>query len=266
MLTKNNVVRRKALSALRHFLCYLENNGNSNFKINGEQRFIEALFAWLQRAREESFTLFDVGANTGSYSQMLLDKLRLNGLSAKLHLFEPTAACVRQLHDHFGSDETVVITQAAVSDQSGLAKVFYDTPKSGFASLYRRNMSAYAVALDMVEDVQRIRLDAYIQHNGLKHIHFMKVDVEGHEQAVLSGLGGYLNPVFIDFIQFEYGGANLDSRTSLRDLYSAFEDRGFIVTKVMKTGLEIRPYTPWMENFQYANFVAISNDIIKAMK
>ena len=84
--------------------------------------------------------------------------------------------------------------------------------------------------------------------------------------AAFEGLGSYLNGDFIDFVQFEYGGANLDSHTSLMELYALFEKAGFVMTKVMRNGLDIRPYKPWMENFQYANYVAISRKIVDGLR
>jgi hypothetical protein len=84
--------------------------------------------------------------------------------------------------------------------------------------------------------------------------------------AVLEGLGSYLRGDFIDFVQFEYGGTNLDSHTRLMDFYLLFEQSGFKVAKIMPKGLDIRPYNPWMDNFQYANFVAISTKIIDRLK
>ncbi|GEM_PF-6492360 len=50
----------------------------------------------------------------------------------------------------------------------------------------------------------------------------------------------------------------IDSHTSLMELYVLFEDAGFVVAKIMRKGLEIRSYKPWMDNFQYGNYVAIS--------
>ena len=37
------------------------------------------------------------------------------------------------------------------------------------------------------------------------------------------------------------------------------------VAKVMRDGLDVRPYQPWMENFQYANYVAISRKIVAGL-
>lgn len=41
---------------------------------------------------------------------------------------------------------------------------------------------------------------------------------------------------------------------------------GFVMTKVMRKGLEVRPYKPWMDNFQYANYVAVSRRIVPELQ
>jgi hypothetical protein len=46
------------------------------------------------------------------------------------------------------------------------------------------------------------------------------------------------------------------------DFYTLFDGAGFVMAKVMRGGLEIRPYRPWMDNFQYANYVAVSRRIV----
>jgi len=124
----------------------------------------------------------------------------------------------------------------------------------------------YNIDMKQSERIKTMRLDGFIMHDGIDHIHLLKIDVEGHELSVLSGLGEYLRPDFIDFIQFEYGGANLDSHSSLMDLYAVFEKAGFVVAKIMPSGLEIRSYRPNMENFQCANYVAVSSAIMDSWK
>ncbi|PIY58809.1 MAG: methyltransferase FkbM, partial [Candidatus Yonathbacteria bacterium CG_4_10_14_0_8_um_filter_43_17] len=90
-----------------------------------------------------------------------------------------------------------------------------------------------------------------------------KIDVEGHELSTLSGFGKYLNADFIDFIQFEYGGANLDSHTNLLDFYNLLTPIGFKIAKVMSQSLELREYSPRMDNFVYSNYVAISGKLLQ---
>ena len=130
----------------------------------------------------------------------------------------------------------------------------------------RANLSSIGMSLNQSETVQTIRLDSYIKAKRITHIHLLKIDIEGHEIAAFEGMGEYLSGDFVDFIQFEYGGANLDSKTSLMDLYALFESRGFVVGKLMPRGVELRAYKAWMENFQYANYVAISRPLAQKLQ
>ena len=148
------------------------------------------------------------------------------------------------------------------SDKNCEATIFYDKEQSGLASLYRRNLNAYNLELSKSESIKLKRLDNYIDEKSISHIDFIKIDIEGHELRAFEGFGKYLNGNFVDYIQFEYGGANLDSHTSLMELYNFLENRGFKIAKVMKNGLEIRKYSPFMDNFNYANYVAISDKVL----
>ena len=231
----------------------LENNGNANFYTNGEDKF---LTDFIKTFSEDSLTVFDVGANRGEWTEMLLRRVAPT-LHHKFHLFEPSLPCIEELMQKFGENRHVDISHAGISDAEEDREIFYDEEKSGLASLYQRNLEYYGVKLSVREQIRLIRADDYIAEKEISHIHFLKVDTEGHELSVFRGFGTYLSPDFIDVIQFEYGGANLDSRTSLLDLYDLLQGRGFVLFKIMKNYLEERPYNPSMENFVYANYVAL---------
>lgn len=267
MITRPVIFRRKFLSATRHFLAWLENNGRSDVERNGERAFVEAMFRFFHDTRRQRVVLFDVGANNGDYSAMIRAECSAAHLESEVHLFEPMVASAESLERRFARDRSMHIVHAAVSDTVGETCLYADAPGSRLASLYRRNFAGQGMAIELhpTNKITAIRLDDYIEERALQHIDFLKMDIEGHELAALTGLGAYLNPDFIDFVQFEYGGANLDSKTSLRDLYGIFEAHGFIVTKVMRGGLERRAYSPWMENFQYANYVAVSSHLYDSL-
>lgn len=116
--------------------------------------------------------------------------------------------------------------------------------------------------MNQSEEIVLRRMDEYIKEKNITHVDFVKIDIEGHELKAFEGFGEYLNSDFIDYIQFEYGGANLDSHSSLMELYKFFKDRNFSVAKMMPNGIEIRNYSPYMDNFNYSNYVAISNKIL----
>jgi len=46
------------------------------------------------------------------------------------------------------------------------------------------------------------------------------------------------------------------------EFYQFFISNGFKLAKVMPDGLEIRKYSPFMDNFNYSNYVAISENLL----
>ncbi|MCX6712812.1 MAG: FkbM family methyltransferase [Candidatus Vogelbacteria bacterium] len=145
-----------------------------------------------------------------------------------------------------------------LSDTEGTFAIYKDEETSGLSSLYQRNLSFCNMSLSIKEAAEMKRAKNYIESNGIKKINLVKMDIEGHEISALKGFGEYLNADFIDAIQFEYGGANIDSHTNLMDFYNLLLPRDFIICKVKKHYLEIRDYNPRLDNFVYQNFVAIS--------
>ena len=265
MISTYGWIRRKVRSLLIRALNKIDNNDNADFAVNGEGLFAERLLDRFRGRDVSPVVVFDVGANAGHYSQMLLDGARDRKVAIELHAFEPAAKCVEALRLRFASDPRVHVVPAAASAANQSASLYFDEPGSGLASMYRRDLSAYSMELGRSETIQTIRLDQYIDDHGVQHIHFLKLDVEGHEVAVLEGLGRYLDPEFTDFVQFEYGGANLDSNTTLRQLFAAFTSKGYRVGKIMRNGLDLRDYEVWMDNYQYSNYVAVSGRIAGAL-
>lgn len=266
MITREHGVIRKLRTLVLRIFLYLDNSGTADFDTNGEKKFVETLFDFVARTGQGRSVFFDIGANIGEYTEMLLDKSSTLQVAPDIHVFEPTKSCFEVITTKFGTLNNVVLNRQAVSNSAGSVEIYYDAEQSTLASLHKRNLDAYAVELNRSETVTTTRLDTYIEHKNISHINFLKIDIEGHEIAAFEGLGRYLNGDFIDFIQFEYGGANLDSHTSLMELYTLFNKAGFVITKVMRRGLEVRPYKPWMDNFQYANYVAVSQKVIDRLK
>lgn len=249
-----NTLKHKMTSVFFTVFNKIENNNNADFHTNGEERFLERLIGKLT----SPVVLFDVGGNVGGYSEILLKKCRMSNIDLNLHIFEPTASCYQLLQNKFSSDPCVRLSNVGVSDHPGSSEIFYDKEQSGFASLYQRNLSSMNVQMEKKETISLIRLEDYITSAGIERIDFMKIDIEGHELKAFEGMGKYLDGKFIKVIQFEYGGANLDSRTNLLDLFTLLESRNFVVGKIMRKSIEVRKYQTWMDNFQYANYVAIS--------
>lgn len=261
MFTKLGFFKRKIRGLSFMVFNFIENNGNANSSSNGEEEFVNNLFLSFSEKKQKR-VIFDIGANIGSYSKIIEEKALRHGTEINLHMFEPTKSCFTVIESKFDG-EIVALNNFGVSNSNSTAKIFYDKEQSGLASLYHRNLDYYDLKLDKSEEITLKRLDDYIEEKNIDHIDFVKIDIEGHELKAFEGFGKYMSGEFIDYIQFEYGGANLDSHSSLMDLYQFLNERGFDITKVMPKGLEIRKYAPFLDGFQYSNYVAISRKKLK---
>ncbi len=250
---------KKIKNRLIRITNYLENNNNCNFKTNGEEKFIDDFFTIY---RNSKMIIFDIGGNIGNYSAIILKKCKEYKIDYSIHIFEPTKSCFSILNEKFGVNKSIIVNNFGLSDASTKAKIYYDKENSGLASLYRRNLKAYNIQLDKSEVVHLKRMEDYINERKIPRIDFLKIDVEGHELFAFNGFGPYLSSKFIMAIQFEYGGANLDSHTSLMEIYDLLENRSFEIFKIKPKYLEKRRYHPNMENYFYSNYVAISKEFI----
>jgi len=134
----------------------------------------------------EGDLVFDVGANVGNRTEIFLD------LGANVVAIEPQPECVRRLHRHFGADPRVTILSRAL-DREPAERVLRGTLGSPVSSLSEQWIEAvnatgrFAKSEFVVERrVVTTTLDAIIAVFGLPR--FCKIDVEGFELEVVSGL------------------------------------------------------------------------------
>lgn len=227
----------------------------------GEINFIKCLFIFYHRYQH--FVFLDIGANMGMYTDHILQFRKEKG---SYHLFEPTNKCFQELVKKYKGKNNMYLNKWAVSDKNEELPIFYDSQGSALASLYQRDLKHFAIDMNQSEKVETIRLDEYLKKHQIQHIHLLKIDTEGHELAVIRGLGVYLNSALIDFIQFEYGGTYKDANIRLFDMYEILEKAGFKIGKLHAQGIKIVPYEPFMEDYSYSNYVAIPQRIIKNLQ
>lgn len=237
----------------------LENIGNGDIKDSGELNFISNLSKYYK----EPITFFDIGANIGEYTKTIKEQ-RNNGKDI-YHLFEPQKSCYNELKTKFNNDKNIIINNIGLSDTKTEATIYKNSDKSGLTSLFKRNLEFYDLKMNIEEKIILDTASDYIEKNNINKVNLIKIDVEGNEIKTLNGFGKYLNSDFIDFIQFEYGGANIDSHTNLMDFFTLLENKGFKLCKIMKNNLEYRKYNPRLDNFVCQNYIAVSDRIFNSL-
>lgn len=257
----NKYIKEKSL----RYLLYLkltglanriENTNNLDSNTNGEFNFVK----FLNTQYKDSFSFFDIGGNIGKYTE-IVDK-NIHTSNKNFYIFEPQEKCIGILKGKFKNKKYIKIEPYALGEENSSAILYKDKEKSGLASLSNRDLDYSGSEMPIKEEIKVIKGSDFIKENNIKHINLLKIDVEGHELDVLEGLESFLSYKNIDYVQFEYGGTNLDSKHTLLEIYKILEKRGFIIHKMMKKNLVKRKYHPKIENFMYKNYVAISSNII----
>jgi FkbM family methyltransferase len=141
---------------------------------------------WL-RLLENAGTVFDVGANIGMYTLLAAARLKRRGES---YSFEPNPTVYHWLvhnanlngfgHAHFA--------QLALSDSDGEGRFFLPKDRAwtngSLIEGFTEQMQPFSV--------ETMRLDTYCARADITKIDLIKIDVEGAELKVLTGMGSLL--------------------------------------------------------------------------
>jgi FkbM family methyltransferase len=206
--------------------------------------------AALATIRRPEAVLIDVGGSHGDWTAALLDALPL----ARVLLLEPSAPALRRLGDRNLPRTTVI--PAAAGSQPGSAVLHVPHAEAAVASLHVRRDSYFRDKQFDPQPVQVITLDQVIAAFCLDRVDFVKIDVEGHELAVLHGARTALQAGRIKALAFEFGSGNLNSRTFFHDFWDELRPLGFDLYRICPGGV-LLPVDEYYEDLEY--FRGVSN-------
>lgn len=147
----------------------------------GTFRTPEPEWAHLDEWVKEGDWVLDIGANIGHYTARLSE---LAGTTGRVVAFEPVATTFHLLSanaQHFANGN-VTLVQAAVSDGIGVRSMKIPSFGTGLKNYYEAELTegnAGDVAV-MTISIDRLGLP--------RRVALVKIDAEGHEQAVLEGM------------------------------------------------------------------------------
>ena len=230
----------------RHYVNVYKSENNADIHTNGELHLLKTVLP-------RCLVAFDVGANVGDWAALALG---INpGLS--VHCFEPSASTYKLLNTR-GLCGSVVLNHLGLGATPEPKTLHVFSDGAGTNSIYQRE--GLNAAQTKSEQIQLDTLDAYCKLLQVRQIDFLKLDVEGHELDVLKGAKCMLTQGHIKRIQFEYGGTYIDARILLKDMFDLLVPHGYKLYKVYPNSLQLAErYEQVLENFQYANWVAIKN-------
>jgi FkbM family methyltransferase len=236
--------------ACRTYQHGVDGSGNYDPETNGE-------FEILRAAIPGRRVVVDVGAQRGNWIKMVLG---LNpGL--QIHAFEPDPRNLATLRaTHFPPPASVTIEPVALGAAVERRELWTYGEHTELTSLYRRQtLERFPIeAATSAGVVTLTTLDLYCRDHGVDHIHYLKIDTEGHDLKVLQGARQLLAASAIDVAQFEYGASNIDSHDLLKDFFAFFEDLPYGLFKIHPTWVATHPRYDWrLETFAYQNWIAV---------
>jgi len=179
----------------------------------------------LPRLTDRRKLSIDVGAARGDYTAHLIP------LSRRVVAFEPTPRFAEALRQQFSDTALVTIEQVALSDRSGFLNMRVPKDSLWRATIDDQNTLAYSTEVETISVAVRA-LDEY----GFRDVGFLKIDVEGHEFAVLRGASQTIHRerpnVLVEVEEQHRPGA-------LEDTFGFFEGAGYSGTFLLDG--ELRP-------------------------
>jgi FkbM family methyltransferase len=149
----------------------------ADFDIARRNKHFEPEFWLLPQLCQGAETVVDVGGNQGLFAYYMAKSAR------QVHVFEPNPICLAQMRRL--SRRNITVHSVALSAEPGKLTLRFDPANTGIGTIEAGNR------LDRNEGIRNIverqvdvcRLDDF----GLSGVDFIKIDVEGHEAAVVSG-------------------------------------------------------------------------------
>jgi hypothetical protein len=151
------------------------------------------------------------------------------------------------------------VIAAAVSDRPGQATIMASAPGSGGGSLFERHDSYLGDTGAHREVVPVTTVDSIVAEHRLGRVDLLKLDVEGSELSALHGARTSLAEGRIATVTFEFGSANVYSRTFFRDVWDLLVPTGYRLWRILPGGrlLPIGGYAETLEHFRgVSNYAA----------
>ena len=227
---------------------------------SGEKAVIEKMAEILS----PPYCVFDVGANTGQFLNLVISKLGSAGY--RIHCFEPSPQAFATLSRNTSgiASSSLVLNPIGLGREAGEVMLYFNEPGSQIASLTKRRLGHLGIDFSKSQPIRIDTLEHYCEINNIPTIDLLKVDVEGHELDVLQGGGRRLfEKGAVKMVSFEFGGCNIDTRTFFQDYFYFFKDAHMNLFRITPSGYlyPIFRYREILEQFRTTNFLAIHESL-----
>ena len=240
----NKVILNLALSALGY-------NNYRNSRETGEEFFIEKYLS-----RNNINLCFDIGANIGDYSKLLLEKT-----NSKVISFEPLPHVFKELKENLSSySDRILFINKGIGSKNETTTINYNSSANAHASFSEELNDISYINNNEKLLVEVITIDDYCKENNITSIDFIKIDTEGFEKEVFEGAIKTFEKIKPKFIQIEFNWHQLFRNTSL--LFFSRKLPDYKVYQLTYNNIrKVDVKEPYSNIYMFSNFVFIRKDL-----
>jgi FkbM family methyltransferase len=188
---------------------------------------------WVREEVEPGMTVLDIGANIGYYVML---EAQLVGDRGRVYAIEPVPETMQicRKNIRLNTLSNVTTHEIAMGGQGGKATMNI-TPYRNWSFISHETLNSdQAVSMKRLAfaeiPVKTMALDEFIDRLPIKHVHFIRMDVEGYEVEIIrNGIGVLINNRPLKIL--------MELHPFLASSSSTFED---LVTTLYRTGLRIK--------------------------
>jgi FkbM family methyltransferase len=249
------IVAKKSMQGFFENLFYFSllgmNYGNSgDFQQSGELNVLKYVKRKLNI--KGKYVIFDVGANVGEYAKALSSIFD----NAEIHSFEPSSKTFQIFLNTTKGINNIIPNNFGLGEKIETVTLYTNDELSGLASIYERTLLPSSITLANKEEISISTIDHYCKERKIERIHFLKMDIEGNELNALKGAKEMISNNKVEFIQFEFGGCNIDSGTFFKEFFLML-GANYRIYRILQNDLFlIEKYKEINEVFITVNFLA----------
>tara|TARA_B100000989_G_scaffold292870_1_gene269430 strand:+ start:4711 stop:5577 length:867 start_codon:yes stop_codon:yes gene_type:complete len=239
-------------------------------KKNVQNNDFDSIISFLLRNKSlDKHIYFDVGANLG---QSIKRFKKINNLST-IYSFEPTPHLFESLEKNFGLDKKVFLNKIAISDRGGEKIDFYsykyhkiNSPyptdkKSKFSKSRMFASQSNEKEFEEIISVETESIDSFCKKKNIEYIDYIKIDTQGYEEKVLTGMNNFLKKNNVSIIELELIlGFGYQKDFSFYDYEKIFNQENYRLIAIDTPGNVIST-----SNYQ-TNILYVKNEIFETIR
>ena len=221
---------------------------------------------FLKKHDRKNKILFDVGANTGSWSKIALECDENISIFAFEAINQTYINLKKALNQNSGD---ITVINKAISNKIGKFDMYNFGENEGINSFFNNPFSDQSPRYThtKIEKVFTTTIDIFCKENNINMIDYLKCDTEGNDLNVILGCQEMFKNEKIIALQFEYNWRWISSSSYLKDVFNHFENTNYLIGKMTRNKVQIiQEWNPEIEKFYEANYLIINKNYLKNFK